>query len=90
LWVSHELFHVVDGASAAPASSNAFTTSSKSRAAIHFVTAPSSISLRRLRSPAEENHGFSAMSGRPTSRITRWATDVALADTATQRPSRVR
>ena len=61
---------------------NAFTTSSNSRAAIHFATAPSSSSLRRLRSPAEENHGFSAMSGRPTSRITRSATDVALADTA--------
>ena len=42
------------------------------------------------RSLADWNHGFSAMSGRPTSRITRSATGVALLETATQRPSRVR
>ena len=74
---------------AAPASSNAASTSSRSRAAIHFCTAPSSTSARRLRSPAEANHGFSTRSGRPTRRITRAAIEVALAEIATQRPSRV-
>ena len=44
---------------------------------------------RRLRSPAEENHGFSTRSPRPTRRITRSAIDVALAEIATHRPSRV-
>jgi hypothetical protein len=50
----------------------------------------SSRSPLRARSPAEQNHGSSTRSGRPTRRMTRSATDVALAEIATQRPSLVR
>lgn len=89
LGVAHQLFDVVVGAIAAPACSNADITSSTSRARIQLMTMLSSWSPWRTRSRADGNHGCSAMSGRPTSRITRPAIDVALVEIATQRPSRV-
>ena len=75
------------GATAACASSNAATTSSRVRAATQAPTASSSSSACAARPEPDRNHGSAASSGRPTSRITRSAMLCALVDTATHRPS---
>ena len=60
------------------------------RSAIHAATASSTSSTCAARPAPVANHGSSTRSGRPTSRMTRSAIEVALAETATQRPSAVR
>ena len=78
------------GATAASAFSNAASTSVRLRAAIQDPTAASSTSACAARSAPVANQGSSISSGRPTSRITRSATDCADVETATQVPSAVR